>query len=97
MGRALTARAEIFGRRYQPLSEILLPDAIDDDAGSQRVVFVHNPFRQSEPVRRRVFRERVQRGGNARTDGVAWALPIAALEDAGLPRDLARGDRKSVV
>src|SRR5215470_9576806 len=84
MRRALASRAEIFGRRYQSLSEILLPDAVDNDARGQRVVPVHDPFRQAEPVRRRVFREGVQRGGNARADGVAGALPIAAFEDARL-------------
>src|SRR5215468_5766445 len=89
MGRALTSRAEVFRRRYQSSAEILLPDAIDDDARGQRVVSVDDPFRQAEPVRRRVFRERVQRGGDARADGVPGSLPIAAFEDARLAGNFA--------
>src|SRR5499426_1930560 len=89
MGRGLASRAEIFGRRYQSLSEILLPDAIDDDAGGQGVISVDDPFRQAEPIRGRVFRERVERGGNARADRVAGTPPVAAFEDARLARDFA--------
>src|SRR5262245_9459090 len=87
MRRRFASRAEIFGGRYQPLAEILLPDAVNNDAGSQRIVPVHDPFSQAEPIRRRVFRERMQRGGNARADRVAGALPIAAFEDARLSQD----------
>src|SRR5262245_6775640 len=92
MGRALASRAEILGRRYQSLSEILLPYAVDNDARGQRIVPVNDPFRQAEPVRRSVFRERVQRGGNARADGIAGTLPVAAFEDARLARDLPGAD-----
>src|SRR5215813_883309 len=99
MRRALASRAEVFRRRYQPLPEILLPDAIDDDASGQRVIFVDNPFRQAEPVRRRVFRVWMQRGGNARADSVPGAFPIAAFEDARLARDFAgaEGQRRRAV
>src|SRR5262245_22726388 len=89
MGRALASRAEVFRRRHQALSEILLPDAIDDDARGQWIVLVHYPFRQAEPVWRSVFRERMKRGGNAGADRVAGALPIAAFENVRLPRDFA--------
>src|SRR5262245_64985448 len=77
MRRALASRAEVFRRRHQALSEILLPDAIDDDARGQWIVLVHYPFRQAEPVWRSVFRERMKRGGNAGAVRVAGALPIA--------------------
>ncbi|MCG3163389.1 MAG: hypothetical protein JMDDDDMK_04795 [Acidobacteria bacterium] len=81
MRRQFATRAEIFGRRHQTLSEVLLPDAIDDHARGERVVFVHDPFRQSQPVRWRVFRKRMQRGGRARSHDIARTLPIATFEN----------------
>src|SRR5262245_37955043 len=94
MRRLLAARTEIFRRRDQPRADILLPDAVDDHARRQRIVFVHDPFRQTQTVWRRVFREGMKRGWGSRRDDVGWPLPIAAPENSSLTGQTARRQRQ---
>ena len=48
MRGALTGGAEVVGRGYEAGAEVLLPDAIDDDAGSEGIFFVGECLRERE-------------------------------------------------
>ena len=46
----LAGDAEVAGRAHQAAAENLLPEAVDDDAGGQRMLGPDEPLRQAEPV-----------------------------------------------
>src|SRR5260370_1581662 len=50
MSRRLAELAEIAGRAHDPGAKVLLPDAVDDHAGRQRMVRPGKPARQLEPA-----------------------------------------------
>src|SRR5262245_57242597 len=49
MRRSFAHRAEVTRRADQALAEMMLPDAVDDHAGRERVVFVRDRIGQFEP------------------------------------------------
>ena len=53
MGRRIAARAKIVHGANQPLTEVMLPNAIDDHAGQQcpgAVIQISHPDRQRPPL-----------------------------------------------
>ena len=46
MSGALTTLTEIGGRAHDPLTEMVLPDAIDGNTRGERIVRAGNPLRQ---------------------------------------------------
>ena len=55
MARLLALRAKILGGFDESRAEDHLPVAIDDDAGGQRVLAVHEPARQAQPIGRSIL------------------------------------------
>ena len=77
-------------------AEELLPEAVDGDAGRQRVVGVDQPARQRQPVELRARWRRVQRRRHARADRLALVEEVAADVDVRRPRlALAAGSASS--
>ena len=83
--RRLAARAEVAGRGDDPPAEVVLPDAVDHDAGRQRVVRVGRasrraPAGRSPPLGWRSLPPRTarnRRGTGPQLLGVAPALDLA--------------------
>ena len=84
------ADAEVVGRAHQALAEVPLPDAVDDDAGRERVVRRGDPLGQGRApllggnVPRPVGARQLLR--QAGRDHVAGQVQFAALEQADLQR-----------
>ena len=68
MRRQRALRAEVLARLDDAAAEQLLPEAVDGDAGDERVVLVDQPSREAEPVDRQVVAHRVECVGRARVD-----------------------------
>src|SRR5262245_39953970 len=88
MRRPLSTHAEILGGLDQSHAEQHLPEAIDCDPAGERVRRMREPASQAEPIVRRPFRHRRQRGGHAAGYIFARSVVCAALEQEGLARGL---------
>src|SRR5262249_22585814 len=80
MGRLLAARAEIVRRLHNPFAEMIFPDAVDHDAGGQRVLRVGDPVGQEfSPASAMIFRNLLsaENGQKTARDFIAQILRIA--------------------
>ncbi len=82
MARQRPLRAEIAERADDSLAVHDLPEAVDEDAGRQRVVARNDPMGQVEPRRPAALHvQRPQKGRHARRHDVAGVvLPVAAVQ-----------------
>ena len=62
MRRQFALRAEFLARPHDDDAENLLPEAVGDDAGRERVFLTHQPLRELQAVRRGVRGERLGQG-----------------------------------
>ena len=90
MRREHPCLAEVAGSAYDALSEVVLPDAINHDAGRQRIVFRSDPFSEvpSPParlcLRRRLGETRLRPGGHGQHAGAhngSLGARIAPMEE----------------
>src|SRR5438067_9039138 len=83
MGRTLAARPEVVRRADEALTEVPLPDAIDDDACRERVLRRGDPVGKCRAPRTgRPFAARLatgERGGQSGIDAVAGSMQLAAV------------------
>ena len=94
MRGALTGGAEVVGRGDEAGAEVLLPDAVDDDAGGEGVFFAGEGLGESEAA---IVGERagVDGGEDLREtarDGVAGFEAVAANENVGIDGRAGDGD-----
>ena len=76
----LAGDAEVAGGAHQAVAEDLLPEAVDHDAGGQRMLGPDQPLRQAEPVLGQVGRHGGKGVGRIRLDRVAALVVLAAVE-----------------
>src|SRR5262249_55419359 len=93
--RTIALRSEIFGRRDEAASEILLPDSTDDDARHGGMACIDEPLCEGEATGPPLLREWVEDRGNAGRNKFGWLAKVAALEDVGLSRLFSLGQNES--
>ena len=76
----LAGDAKIAGGAHQAVAKHLLPEAVNHNAGGQRMLGSHQPLRQAEPVPGQVGRHQRKRSGRPRLDRVAAFVVLAAVE-----------------
>ncbi len=89
MGGRVALFAEVTGRAHNTLAEMLLPDAVDDHAGGERVFRVDDGLGEIEPavaVRKARGRTLAEDGEEVRRSRFAGTVFIAAQPDAWLRR-----------
>src|SRR5690606_14322385 len=74
-----------FDRCDQTLSKYLLPDTIDHRSCGQRILFIHDPLRQSESVSWGTFREWIEDFGHIGFDRGSFDHPVAFFKYLGSP------------
>src|SRR5437016_11535788 len=80
VGRVALA-PKIFAGLNDGAAEDFLPEAVDGDAGRQRVVLIHEPVSESQAVRHLVLGQGIERGRDPRVYFVALAHEAAAQAD----------------
>src|SRR6516162_5125603 len=102
MRRRIPHLAEIVESRNDAASEVMMPDAVDNHAGRQRVFPRGKPFRQSSPasgglsIRRRNLRGRIsvgRHGYEARLHLRSMAVRIATDKEKGRRNLISPGPR----
>src|SRR5262245_20722735 len=79
----LAADAEVAGRSHNASAEHFLPEAVDGDAGRERMIGPHEPLREAEPVLRRIGWHRRHDLRRERLYLIAALAVLAAEKDEG--------------
>ena len=83
----LALYSHVFSGLHEPRAEELLPHAVHLHAGGQRMLRQEEPAGQTQPIRRRVFRQRRQEGRRSERELLPLRRKVvAAVEDLRLPR-----------
>src|SRR5213078_4436084 len=81
MAGQFTADAEVAHRADEAGAEHLLPEAVDRDAGRQRMLRPQEPLREAEAAFRQIGGERREGGGRLGRHRVAALVVLTAEED----------------
>ena len=81
--RLLSLSAEVLAAGDDADAEDLLPAAVGNDTGGERVGVVYQPPGQSQAVARGAFGQRREYGGRAFCNGLAHVEEVAAVLDLG--------------
>src|SRR5215472_17254955 len=92
MHGAFALRTEILSGFDDPVSEILLPDAVNSYARRQRIIFAGEPLRETQAVRCGPCRERRESSRNIRID----LLRIAQKGPAGTNESMRALDSRAL-
>ncbi len=83
MSGSSALRAEVFNRFHQSVTKNLFPETVDDRPRGERIFFVHQPLRKTQPIVRSSFREGIQCMRYLRTYCFAFDKPVATIENIG--------------
>ena len=89
-------RAEVVLRLDEAAAEILLPDAIHDDARGERILRLDEPAREIEAVRVSAGLERRQHGGRAGRDALAGRVKSPLMKTCARAASAAPASRASM-
>jgi hypothetical protein len=83
MGGHLAEASEVVGGRDKAFPKDVMPEAVHDDAGGERVLRADNPACESQPVIRPSFRHRRQLQKYSYLLNGAWAALSAGIRLGG--------------
>ena len=85
MGRLRPLEPEVFAGLHQADTEELLPIAVDDHPGGQRILAIHKPARDAQAVRLAALGQGRKDRGRSRLDLAPLLLEVPPNMDVGLP------------